>query len=239
VPASYKSLPALHWKIQLVVPIGKDTHLKVTIKLRPAVRLIWSSGEGPWSQVRRRAHRRGLLKGENIGDVFAVEQVIDAETDLRLVEDRVFFAEGVVQEEIDVVIRRNIYLIVIRTVVVVVVANTLLNDPDPYPCAGRLSPTLGVRRSVSHVETRGHAGTGIGGFAYGSIGIEIEAMRERGIGLRFKSLGERVRTKIILVKIVGRVIRIGDCERRCSCSGTLHVVIGIKSKRFSLTTVPP
>lgn len=37
--------------------------------------------------------------------------------------------EGVVQEQIDVVIRRNMHLIVIGAIVVVVAANALLNNP--------------------------------------------------------------------------------------------------------------
>src|ERR1700733_15802467 len=66
---------------------------------------------------------------KHIGDVFAIKEVIDAETDLRLVEEPVPCVEGVVKEQIDVVIRRNMHLVVKGAIVVVVAANALLDNP--------------------------------------------------------------------------------------------------------------
>src|SRR5580698_1973974 len=54
--------------------------------------------------VGRSIHRNRAVKGKDVGDVFAVEQVVDAEADLRFVEEGVS-AERVVEEEIDVVER--------------------------------------------------------------------------------------------------------------------------------------
>ena len=87
----------------------------------------WRRSRG--REILRSTHWCWTVIREDIGDVFAVEEVIDAETDLRLIEYPVSCVEGVVKEQIDVIIRSNMHLVVVGTIVVVVAAHALLNNP--------------------------------------------------------------------------------------------------------------
>jgi len=73
---------------------------------------------GGGGEVGRTVDGGWAVGGEDVGDVFAVEEVVDAEAELRLIEDGVAVAVGEVEEEVDVVIGRDVGLIVIGTVVV-------------------------------------------------------------------------------------------------------------------------
>jgi len=91
----------------LLVAVGEDTQLERDHKTAPGsqVDLVqWRGSRG--REILRRTGRRRAVIGEYIGDVFTVEEVIDAEADLRLVENGMF-ANGVVQEEIYIIVRRN------------------------------------------------------------------------------------------------------------------------------------
>src|ERR1700733_2590506 len=205
--------PARPGWVRLVVSAWEHPQFEADNKTasRGQVELI-QLRDGSGRKVCRRAHRRWTVEGKDIGDVFAVEEVVDAETDLRPVEER-FLADGVVQEEIDVVVRCNIGLIVKRAVVVVVAADALLDEAQIHSM--RLigqAQALGVSRRVSHIETGGDAGSGVVGSPYGSIGIDVEAIAERGIGLRLETLREGVRTQKVLVEVKTRIVGVGHLE---------------------------
>src|ERR1700749_4491726 len=106
--------------MQLSAMVWDNSHFETDHKAasRGQVDLV-QRGDGSGRKVCRSADRRWTVEGKDIGDVFTVEQFVDAEADLRSVKHREL-GDGVVQEEIDVVIGRDVGLIVIRAVVVIV-----------------------------------------------------------------------------------------------------------------------
>ena len=84
---------------QLLVMAWEDSHFEGDHEAAPGGQVdLVQRGRGSGCNVGRAPHGVWIVRGENIGDVFAVEEVIDAEADLRSVKDRVFFAKSVVEE---------------------------------------------------------------------------------------------------------------------------------------------